>query len=34
MDGVKTAAVDANGLVYAAYESNGRHGVQVFQKVR
>lgn len=34
MDGVKTAAVDANGLVYTAYESRGRHGVQVYQKVR
>lgn len=34
MDGVKTAAVDANGLVYTAYENNGVHGVQVYQKVR
>ncbi|MBL8219759.1 MAG: NHL repeat-containing protein [Bryobacterales bacterium] len=34
MDGVKTAAVDANGLVYTAYESKGKHGVQVYQKVR
>ncbi|MBS1827918.1 MAG: hypothetical protein JST93_21595 [Acidobacteria bacterium] len=34
MDGVKTAAVDKNGLVYTAYERNGIHGVQVYQKVR
>lgn len=34
MDGVKTAAVDANGLVYTAYEGKGVHGVQVFQRVR
>ncbi|MBI4909435.1 MAG: hypothetical protein HY820_37805 [Acidobacteria bacterium] len=34
MPGVKTAAVDKNGLVYTAYESRGVHGVQVFQRVR
>ncbi len=28
--GVKTAAVDANGLVYVAVEGKGTHGVQVF----
>jgi DNA-binding beta-propeller fold protein YncE len=30
--GVKTAAVDANGLVYAAVESRKVHGVQVFKR--
>jgi len=30
--GVKTAAVDANGLVYVAVESRGVHGVQVFRR--
>ncbi len=34
MEGVKTAAVDANGLVYTAYEGKGVHGVQVYQRVR
>jgi vacuolar-type H+-ATPase subunit D/Vma8 len=28
--GVKTAAVDANGQVYVAVESRALHGVQVF----
>ncbi len=32
--GVKTAAVDANGLVYAAVESRTVHGVQVFRRKR
>jgi hypothetical protein len=32
--GVKTIAVDRDGLVYAAVESKGVHGVQVFRKVR
>jgi DNA-binding beta-propeller fold protein YncE len=32
--GVKTAAVDRKGLVYAAVESKGVHGVQVFRKVQ
>ena len=30
--GVKTAAVDANGQVYAAVESRSVHGVQVFRR--
>jgi len=32
--GVKTAAVDADGRVYAAVEGKGVHGVQVFQPAR